>query len=458
MNNKAFTISLALAGMAVFMIYSYITSQEQSLKEKYGIETTVLIAKKNIAEMAEITDNSLTTDKKPQSFVEPGADKIKVQDVVGLIAMVPINKGEQITLNKLMQPGIATGLSRQISPGKRAVALPVDDNSAVGRLLKPGDRIDLMTTIDPPGGAKGSQMSKIVAQDLPVLAVGEYITTTAPRREEIDFTTGKKLIRNLNVEHNYNTITLEVDPQTAMSLALLRDGGSRISVMLRNSDDSERVNIPAITLLDVLGPDQSKIMRGAFGAEMKMARKPTLASLPGPILAVLAGTVMLCLSAGIATAAVKAAAKSTSERAATKQEVLLVAGIQQTLDLNFEPCAVTAECVRVANKALMEIQVPVNNKRQLIFTPIKNGETSVTVRDEKGDIRLILKVIVASLNLKRRADELKELLQDIEGITIKIMADKIVIDGEVVVITDLNRLYAVLSDPSYKDLILNLVA
>ena len=96
--------------------------------------------------------------------------------------MVPINKGEQITLNKLMQPGVATGLARQISPGKRAVSMPVSDETGVGRLLKPGDHIDLIATIDPPGGAKGSTMTKIVAQDLPILAVGEYITTTAPRR------------------------------------------------------------------------------------------------------------------------------------------------------------------------------------------------------------------------------------------------------------------------------------
>lgn len=154
--------------------------------------------------------------------------------------------------------------------------------------------------------------------------------------------------------------------------------------------------------------------------------------------------------------AAKAMAKSTSERRATKQELLLIAGIQSTLDLTFDPCSITEECIRVANKLLLQVQYS-KEKRQLIFTPAKNGETTITVRDEKGDIRLILKTIVSSNNLSRRAAELKELLRDIEGITIKIMADKIVVDGEVVVITDLNRLYAVLSDESYKGIVLNLV-
>lgn len=149
-------------------------------------------------------------------------------------------------------------------------------------------------------------------------------------------------------------------------------------------------------------------------------------------------------------------ATRTSEAKATKQDLLLIAGLQSTLDIDFEPCAATEECIRVANKALTTVQYS-KEKKQLIFTPIKKGETSINVRDDNGDIRLILQTVVSDNNLERRAAELKQLLRDIEGIDIRIMADKIVIDGEVVVVGDLNRLYAVLSDDAYKSLVLNLV-
>src|SRR4051794_24313554 len=125
MNNKAFTISLALAGMAVFMIWSYISSQEEDLKKKYGGEQKVVVAKRDIQEMYEVTENSIEEVAKPKNFIEPGYAKTK-SEVVGFIAMVPIRKGEQITLNKIREPGIRTGLSKQVSPGKRAVAIPVD--------------------------------------------------------------------------------------------------------------------------------------------------------------------------------------------------------------------------------------------------------------------------------------------------------------------------------------------
>ena len=260
MNNKAFTISLVLAGMAVFMIFNYITSKEQEVKARYGTEKAVVVAKRNIPVLAEIHENMIDIVAKPERFIEPGMTSTS-KEVVGFIATVPIRKGEQITLNKITEPGIKTGLSKQISPGKRAIAIPVDDNTAVNRLLKPGDRVDVLATIDPPGGAKGSQLTKIVAQDVPVLAVGEFVTTQAPRKVERDDTTGKDTVRNLNVEKNFNTITVEVDPQLAMQVSLLRDSGMKIGLMLRNNDDTERVNIPASTILDVLGPDQAKIIR-----------------------------------------------------------------------------------------------------------------------------------------------------------------------------------------------------
>lgn len=152
----------------------------------------------------------------------------------------------------------------------------------------------------------------------------------------------------------------------------------------------------------------------------------------------------------------KNASKRTSERNAQKEDLLLIAGLQSTIDLGFEPCAIMEECVRVANKQIVFVQYS-KDKKQLIFTPLKKGETTITVRNEKGDIGLILKTVITDNNLQRKAAELKELLRDIEGIDIKIMGDKIVVDGEVVVISDLNRLYTVVGDDSYKGVTLLLV-
>ncbi len=157
--------------------------------------------------------------------------------------------------------------------------------------------------------------------------------------------------------------------------------------------------------------------------------------------------------------AAKPKAKKESEAKASKQEVLLIAGLQSTYDIPFKPCMTGGnydECLRITNKGLVTVQYA-EQKSQLIFTPLKKGETTVVIRDEPGDIRIILNVVISESNLVRRVKELKDLLKDVDGIDIKVVADKIVVDGEVVIVNDLNRLYAVLSDGAYKDIVMNLV-
>ncbi len=258
MNNKAFTVSLLLAATAVFLVHSYTTSKEESYTKTFGNMVPVVVAKKTIKEMDEITKDAIEIVNKPKNYVEPGKTTSK-EEVEGFIAAVNIRKGEQVTLNKVIPPGVQTGLSRQVAPGRRAIAIPVDDYNAVNRLLKPGDRVDLIATIDPPGAPKGSQIARTVLQDVLVLAVGEWVSTTAPRKTEKDEIDGKNVTVNLNITRNFNTITLEVEPYAAQQLTLLRSSGITVGVVLRNNDDSEKLVIRGVGLPDVLGDDVSRV-------------------------------------------------------------------------------------------------------------------------------------------------------------------------------------------------------
>ena len=67
----------------------------------------------------------VTQEERPVDFIQPGAID-NPDDAVGLVAAAPIKKGEQILMTKLLTPGPNTGLSLQVAPDKRAVAIPVD--------------------------------------------------------------------------------------------------------------------------------------------------------------------------------------------------------------------------------------------------------------------------------------------------------------------------------------------
>ena len=264
MNNRALTLSLIMAVMAVFFVQSYVSSIEEEEKKKYGTSVMVVVAKKDILEMDTINETQLEYLVIPKKYLEPAAVSLesKVEDtnssktlrsVAGNVAIVPIKKGEQITYNKITNPSIRTGLSPQIAPGKRAISIPVSETSGVSKLIKPGDRVDLISVVDL-GGGKDKKVAKTVLQDVVILSIGRYITNNVARSVEVDSIGGKEKIRSLAEDYSFTTVTLEVDPIQVQTISLLLNSeDNALTLALRNNDDIERVNLPDTTLFDVYG-------------------------------------------------------------------------------------------------------------------------------------------------------------------------------------------------------------
>ena len=147
--------------------------------------------------------------------------------------------------------------------------------------------------------------------------------------------------------------------------------------------------------------------------------------------------------------------RDTSERAADKRRLLLATGEDKAVDVDFD--IASANGITVGNPQLVATTlVKAGEDRQLVFKPLKKGETTVVVRDAEGTIQLIFTVVVADNNLLRRAAEIRDLLKDIEGIDVRIVGQKIVVDGEVLVPADYGRLLNVVTDETYSGVVLNL--
>jgi pilus assembly protein CpaB len=272
MNNKALTMALIMAVLAVFFVQSYVSSVEEDAKRRLGTEVIVVRAAKDIKENETINSNMLTLSVIPKQFAEPTAlvfsrgkddpDTRKgLAQLDGMVAAIPIKKGEQITYNKVTEAGLRTGLSPQVTPGRRAMAVPVSDVTSVSRLVKPGDRVDVIGVIDM-GDKKTNRIAKNILQDVLVLSVGKNVAGNIPRYVTMDG--GKEKVRNLNEDVNYGTVTIEVDPQQAIVLtAALANNDAGITLALRNNDDTERAQAPAIGVEDLLGADSVKLRRPA---------------------------------------------------------------------------------------------------------------------------------------------------------------------------------------------------
>jgi len=262
MNNRAFTISFIVAVFAVSLVYSYVSSTEEAFKAQYGTEKAVVVAKKNIKELDILDESNLTLVNVPAKFVQPGTSS-SINDFKSALAIAPINADEQITRTKVTQLGARTGLARQIAVGKRAITVRVNDETAVAKLLKPGDRVDILSTIDPSGsGNKLFLETRTILQDVLVLATGKYVTNTVPGILESDpFRPENKTTVSLSSYSQYANITLEVDPFQAQTLVYAAKNLD-IYVSLRNNDDNVKEELGKTMMKDLMGKDGANVQGG----------------------------------------------------------------------------------------------------------------------------------------------------------------------------------------------------
>lgn len=262
--SRTLWISVGAALFAMLLIYSYSQEKKAEYDKKFGAAKRVVVAAKDILEMQTVDDTMLQIEERPTEYIQPGAIE-NPEDAVSLIAAAPIKKGEQILITKLLSPGPNTGLSLQVAPSKRAVTIPVDDIRGVSKLIRPGDRIDLLTAIEAGSGINRKTEVKTLLQDVTVLATGIQVTNNIPRALETDGTGKATNFRNLRGDLSFSTVTVEATPQEAQDLiAIMAASPGSIYLTLRHpSDRIKKVDLRTSSLESVLN-----------GADRAMASTP----------------------------------------------------------------------------------------------------------------------------------------------------------------------------------------
>jgi len=228
-------LSVGAALFAVFLLYSYTQEKTAELTKKFGSKTNVVIAKVDINEMQTIDETMLQIIEQPVDFIQPNALK-NPEVAVGMVAMAPIKKGEQILSTKVLKPGPLTGLSLQISPSKRAITLPIDEIRGVAKLIKPGDHVDIIVAIDIGKGVNIRKEVTTLMSDVLLLATGLKVSNELPRlRETIN---GKDFITNIREDTSFTNVTIEVSPKQGQDLVyILATNPGALFLTLRHPSD-----------------------------------------------------------------------------------------------------------------------------------------------------------------------------------------------------------------------------
>jgi pilus assembly protein CpaB len=279
--SRTLWISVASALIAVFLLYSYTQEKSDELTKKFGAKQRVVTAKKDIAEMQTITDDMLQTVEQPVDFIQPKAIK-NPEDAIGMVALAPIKKDEQLLENKVVEPGPVTGLSLQVAPTKRAVSIPVDEVRGIARLVKPGDRVDILAAVDVGRGPTARREVRTMMQDVTILATGLVVKNDLPRLFE---KRGEEMMgRSLRQDTNFNTITIEATPKEAQDLIfIMATSPGSLFMTLRHPSDNTKSALASSTSGSVSGQVDIPILSEQMRVPASVAPVPVAPQIRAPV-------------------------------------------------------------------------------------------------------------------------------------------------------------------------------
>ncbi len=247
---KLILISGIVLGIAaIIMTKMYLDQQKLAVQEKaqkaianmQANQTAVLVAKQDIPSGSVIESGMFDTAIVPTQFVQPQA-VTSLERIVGMITVAPISKNEQISLSKLTNKRRASGgdLAGATPSGKRAISIVVDNIASLSGMVKPGDYVDVLATIQVPQKAADGQVIGQMAviplfQNVLVLAVGQ--NTGGVPRSETESRYAEAPAASGGGGGN-TLITLALGPQEANLIAFVQEQG-KVRLTMRSPADAK---------------------------------------------------------------------------------------------------------------------------------------------------------------------------------------------------------------------------
>lgn len=149
---------------------------------------------------------------------------------------------------------------------------------------------------------------------------------------------------------------------------------------------------------------------------------------------------LILIIANVAFAQSTPAPAASTAAPIVEKELEVAMGIDaiEKVDFDFSPK------VSIGNDQLLKLII-IPQKREIVFKGLRPGKTTVTIRDNVGDVRLRYTVVVTATGKSNIVSELRELIGDVEGLEIGIKGGKVFVGGEIVVPEDIGRVSKVLA-------------
>jgi pilus assembly protein CpaB len=229
-------IALGAGGTAAVMLKSYVEGHATHQIKMGGL----VVATTDLPLGTTLQPQHLTVVPWPAGALPEGA----IGDPRGLVGRVLLSKvmrNEAVLSSKLLSRDSGSGLAALLPENTRAVAVRVDDVVGVAGFVHPDDHVDVIVTMRPDRG--GEMISRVVLQNLRVLAVGQDLQVDEEKR---------------NRAVPVTVATLQVTTEESEMLALATAQG-RLLLSLRPWADKTQVATNGVGPTQLLGPGRQPV-------------------------------------------------------------------------------------------------------------------------------------------------------------------------------------------------------
>jgi pilus assembly protein CpaB len=225
---QLFGIGIAgVAGLAAFVGMQSLVDQPTPVVQRKEVvdSTQVLVAQTAIGLGTAANEANFRWQEWPKSALNPSYIRHDLRpnamrELKGSIARSSLIAGEPITETKLISAGKGGVLAAILPAGKRAFSTRITEQTAVGKMILPNDRVDVILTQRKRGGNGTEQhVSDTLFRNIRVLAIGTQLDVKAEQKNA-----------------QGNVATLELSSQQSEMLALANSMGE-ISLALRSIAD-----------------------------------------------------------------------------------------------------------------------------------------------------------------------------------------------------------------------------
>jgi len=222
-----FGVALLLGLVTSILVFSWLQNEKNRLMAApipLSTNVQVLVSNADLPWGTKLTPEMMQLQEFPSGAIPEGTFT-SLEAIKDRVILVDLKKNELLLESKLAPLGTTGGGVAAVTDiNKRAMSVKVDDVIGVAGFIKPADRVDVMVTIEPEGGKQANMMSKMILENVKVLAAGTQMERKGKDEEPKQVT----------------VITVEVDVEEAEKLALASTQG-RLRLALRNPLNKEHV-------------------------------------------------------------------------------------------------------------------------------------------------------------------------------------------------------------------------